>query len=352
MSNHTRTEVRFDATESLRRECLDDLARCDRLSSGVQQQLSATQAALANIGRSLAGELAAASQRIAALDPSMVELRASAQELGAQVAAVEARQSQLERQTRVVLEEAESGNARGMERLAQSRLGLSELQSGVTRDLERTREIARRLEEHFERAETLLSQVAAQRDEGSRIGEGVDRSWDQLQEEHRRFAEARDSWSAIRADLEAADSRTRESFRHMDLLLDALGDASMATYGVIKALAEEGFTTVAYQRSAHGIEAFLRDQDNRLIALQVRPSGEEADKLLLELDLSEFDLEGGNRQCGRCADDILDRLADAGILSGTERQHPHRQDPFEGRLHEASFRRDETHRSQRARDLA
>jgi len=328
MSNWTQVDIEARKFGRFRQQCRDELrdcfGECDRLAAG----LSETREGLRALGTGLATSLTALSEQLADLPAVVHELQASTTALDERLGIIEQQRTQIEALGRQYLAASIQTTEQTAATLRESREQLGRLESEISQSMAEVRELGVHLADCFDRVDDVLESLDSERERGTTTATTLNRTWDDVQLTHQKMAAARSEWMRIQGHIGATATRLDERLSSMSMMLDSLEASGTAVYDILQTLMEDDFALVAYQRTADGIEAFLKDGEDRMIAVQLRPRAEAADRLLLELDLKNFEPAGEHEECDRESDDILDRLRDVGMVHQCSMGHPDRQTPF------------------------
>jgi len=324
MSNHTRTNVVLDESLQWKRQCLQEsqvvLKRCEGMKrdlDNTHQKMASIQTAIASLPRYFEG--------IAEL-PELLK--------GAQNT-IEVFDQNLQRMTKLgemvheksseCLEFAKMESEELFKRLAISAAQLNDLNRSVNEGIQKTKEIGTAIEGYFNKAEQVISKLKRVKENGRKIDEKTNRSWDELQISLSIFNEAKKSWGDVFSSVSKDHKKLSESIASIDFISDALKDIQNSNFAIIQSMLGDNYNLVSYQRSDMNIEAFLRDAEDRMIAINISPERHIEEGILMELDLSDFDEEGEHDHCDFELNNVLDTLTELGILRKTRTEHPHRK---------------------------
>lgn len=333
MSNHTETDFRMDQYRQWQSRCRSDIRTC-------LDQCARAERGLGQAGRSLAAlssdltSLATSFKDMGGLQDLIQQLGQEVERFEAQLAVSEKVGQDLAHRSRQTLDLSRAKQSAADLRASESQAQLQSMAGRLTASMRATEHLGDSVSRYLDRASRIIAEITRQQEKGAATGRRVEQSWDALQQAMLRFSDARQRWQQVQAQVAADHLRMQTDLSQVQLMLDALSQSEAATYAVFQTMLEQDFKVVAYARTNDGVEAFLEDENQRMIALQIRRQADEGDRILLDLDLSGFDIEGENRACDAARDRLLQRLMDKGVLTGTRVSHPHWRGAAGGRLRE------------------
>lgn len=338
MSNHTRVNIELENFNRMRNECRNELISCARGCDELGRSFSQSREALS----SLKNDITNLQMMSTGLDrvPGLIgELQQATAELESYLIVAEQHGIELDRAGRQSIRTADSATEGMKHQLAEAENVLQGLGLKISTGLEETRTIGNRLDAYFNKIADIMEGIQAQKDHGEQLDRQIGITWDQFQDILTNFSNAREQWTRISSDIQKDYAKFNENIFNLGLMVESIEHSAEATYAIVRTLTDENFRLAAYQRTENGIEAFLKDQDDRMIALQIRPDKDIGESILLDLDLSGFDPEKTYKGCDRKIGEVLEKLTDIGVLFRRKTEHPHKRGRGEGKVLESFARK-------------
>jgi chromosome segregation ATPase len=327
MSNHGTVVARPRPDDRWKRTCEADLDRC---YTSCRDTLARTEA--------LGSGMARLSKAIAPLrNLDLPQVRAAARELDQATSRVRELQGTLHRLHQESRELDRTGSARTAEAartsrrveagLAAERSRLDQMRREVAATQRQTAQLGQRLTGALRQATAAVEALERTAEQGRQIEAGVSRALADQQTVRDQLTQAQEAWAEVEESIGDRCRSFDQGAAEASLLLDSLHSSEAAAFAVWRSLRDHDYDVVEYRREEDGIEVFLKNRDDRLVALQLKREGETGEEILLDLDLAGFDPVNESEHCDRQLAELLEDISDAVIICQTETEHPHRRRP-------------------------
>ncbi len=327
MSNHTTVSIRESRNQKWRNECRQSIRSCVNQCNQVSSEINATRNSLYNMERAVSSLRNQSFSKLNEAGLLIKNAAAKLQNLENEVKQAERESINMERAGRQKVENAATESENIANGLATSDQHLESLTKTVTSELQAVKDIGSKLETLFQDANNLTEDIENSKSEGQSIENNLSETWSLTNAELKSFSQVYGEWSIIKGELDANLNKWTQQFGQMALMIDSLKNSEAAAYTVLQNLIDQDYNLIQCKVSELGVEAFLKDSDERVVAFMVSHRQESSDDILLELDISDCDMEGGSSLCDELNDIILDDLGGAVIIDKSHVSHPDRRKP-------------------------
>ena len=201
---------------------------------------------------------------------------------------------------------------------------LSSLLEATSRAREAIAEVPQSLGQCFKTVEDKLAELMRLHGKSEDESRNLGKTWEQVADMHNNLVKTRDEWQEIHSQLEGVQQSISSRIGSITLVTDSMEMSHAAAYALLEALQERKFALVAYERTSDGVEAFLEDIESRKVAFRVTSDTDVAQRVLLELNVSDFEGDDVSVSCEDIKEELLDVISETGILEDTRTYRPHR----------------------------
>lgn len=261
---------------------------------------------------------------VRSVDNSVTVAREYLSAISEQMAALKRDSVRLRESSRALLQASEDKLEVGLNSAECMTEAMAILQEATLRAHETIQHAPESLNKCFKKVEDRLADLMRVHSVTEEKGRDLDQTWQQVLQMHTDLAQTRDEWQQIHAQLAQVQQSISSRIGSLTLVAESMDVSRAATYALLDALQDRKFDLIAYERTSDGIEAFLEDEELRKVAFRFTTDPDLTERILLELNVSDFAVDEMEESCEEITEQLLDVLAETGIMEKTRTERPHR----------------------------
>lgn len=327
MSNHATVQVRPRVDDRWLRQCGRELDLCQTECVSGLQELGVLSNRLQELNRSLLPLLRAEAAEVRQAGQELSRASQEVRALQAQLVALEQEHGTKTLQARRWIRESDLRGRELSRDLDQSCRDLATVRRQLRSFRTETQAIGTVLQTAFRAADQVLKDLKRLEAQGQRIQNRLDGAWNDTGKVRQILEYTQSLWASLEGELDARTLACDRQLTEAALLLDALQQSESAAFALWRGLREQSWELAEYRARESGVELLLRDDRQRQVAFEMYRQGRESNDLVLELDLSGFDLQDLSCECDEQLEEILEELDDLLVIEATRVERPHRRRP-------------------------